>query len=416
MDLHGSTLFVADGPVTRGIFLGAMYEYDKSLQAENRKEFSNYKERLFSMEQKVSGLSKTTSPVTEYDPDKIMASLRPKIGLFLDENIASSKLYGSLRSDVDQLKIQKSVTAAVPVSQEFISRLQKIEQKMSDSESKPVVQKEQKVGVEMQLSRIERLEKINLENSEALKNMAKRISDMDSNTSLKSSEKSEIAALNLKIQKIEDLQKDVSRIDQYNFRQDAAITEISKQKESVAKAEQSRSPKEGIDEKSFNELAKRVERVENINLLVQESLDGLRNVEKRMTAIEKAPKITQERGTDPSDLSGRIDKLESVIESVAKKQNELSQIEKTLPKMETAVSVTQSSASNIQALEQRVERMERLLAQISQLEKTIDKLSIRIDSVERISSLSGMSLTEDMSAAARRLDQLEESVSVLMNK
>ena len=89
---HGQDVFVADGPVTRGGLISALYEYDRSLKFAPKQEVSELKEKMAAIEK----TGKT------YDMNGIIAELQPSMPVMLDKSLNNSKVFLNLKPNMVQ--------------------------------------------------------------------------------------------------------------------------------------------------------------------------------------------------------------------------------------------------------------------------------------------------------------------------
>jgi hypothetical protein len=106
---HGNNLFVEDEPVTRGSFISALYEYDKSIKSSKadsapKTDLDAIKLRLTAVEGKMIDLNKeppkTEPAAAKLDIAQIINDLKPNMPFLLDGTLNSSKVFSELKNKV----------------------------------------------------------------------------------------------------------------------------------------------------------------------------------------------------------------------------------------------------------------------------------------------------------------------------
>jgi hypothetical protein len=118
---HGNTLFVEDEPVTRGSFISALYEYDKSLKAAQKSDLTA-KPEMDVLKQRLSALEKKAETVEAPKPEipaklditQIINELKPNMPFLLDGTLNSSKVFSELKNKVLAEPAAALAPAAIP--------------------------------------------------------------------------------------------------------------------------------------------------------------------------------------------------------------------------------------------------------------------------------------------------------------
>jgi len=101
IDKHGADIFVADGPVTRGVLMQAFYEYDKSLKIPKKDMVS--KGEFDELRSELNQLAKSgaqSGAGGKVDISQVMNDLVPNMPMLLDNTLMNSKLFAELKSAV----------------------------------------------------------------------------------------------------------------------------------------------------------------------------------------------------------------------------------------------------------------------------------------------------------------------------
>ncbi|HBU69593.1 MAG TPA: hypothetical protein DEE98_04330 [Elusimicrobia bacterium] len=101
IDKHGQNIFVADGAVTRGTLMQALYEYDKTLKIGkrdfvSRAEYEELQNRLTLLEKSARGGSSAQS----IDMTQLINDLVPNMPYILDNSLSNSKVFQGLKQSV----------------------------------------------------------------------------------------------------------------------------------------------------------------------------------------------------------------------------------------------------------------------------------------------------------------------------
>jgi hypothetical protein len=118
VDKHGKDVFVADEAVTRGSFVFALYEYDKSLKLPkkdyvSRMEFDELNARLKMIEKGGGGrpVARDESEKSAIDITQVLNDLAPNMPMLLDDSLNKSKVFVGLRYEVMNLKPQEGTAS-----------------------------------------------------------------------------------------------------------------------------------------------------------------------------------------------------------------------------------------------------------------------------------------------------------------
>ena len=396
---HGQDVFVADGPVTRGGLISALYEYDRSLKFAPKQEVSELKEKMAAIEK----TGKT------YDINGIIAELQPSMPVMLDKSLNNSKVFLNLKSEMAKKQgaepqMEQGKTASeslaeltkrvakleeVPVAAqsaesaelgELKDRLSALENKISNEKMAEASKKSPSVDIEDLSKRIENLEAVQAQNSALLKKAPENYSVLSD--------------------KIDKLQANETELK--DIRKNLSILEAR-----IGSAE-NLSPSASVSlNEQLNLLNKKIDKIERSVPASQAPASDLSQLEKRLDRIERSSAAKAPTSGEPKKQEkNQTDQNRALEEKIARIEDRLNNLESSgvLPAVQAP-----SGTTELADLYKRLDRVEKAVSDYQEIERHITKIEEHINSVERVSSLGNVSSSEELADMAKRVSELERA-------
>ncbi len=430
---HGEDIFVSDGPVTRGSFIRAMYEYDKSLKYAARGDVNEIKER-------VGRLEKGQAPV---DLNKLVLDMQQKMPSMLDKSLNSSKVFSDFRLEVEK---KGPGTEAAAENRKFSDDLSALSVRLEKLEAVAAVPQQKQPGEKVSKSndvneinelkaRLDRLEKaktpsydiskitrdiqplmpsvldntlnsskvfIELKNEVGKNAGAEKLNLENKNLSGK------IDGLTQRIEKLETAKASPAGKPEQVY-SNKGLAELSARVSKLEKEKIGQSaPK--TSEEGIGDLTKRVGRTELVLNQLQNSRETDR-IEKRVKQLEKqfgekAP------GNQDKDIAKLSEKLSLISEENKAMKERIAKLEgKPVSPNESVSRPAVNQPGEFADLSKRLEKVERQVSEYRDFDKQLASLEEKISSVERLSSLGNVSSNEELSELKKRVGEIERTLS-----